>query len=78
MTTVSQLIEHLKQYPADAPVVYQCCSEPTELDLADITFHKAEDQTMTKRNGQYMRFYRKWQGAGEVPEFVTAVHFPGN
>lgn len=50
--TVKELIEHLKQYPEDMPVVYQCCSDWMLLQLEDIEVVKG-----VKKDSWIMRAY---------------------
>ena len=36
LVTVGELIEHLKQFDAATPVIYQCCSDWSALGLEDV------------------------------------------
>jgi hypothetical protein len=84
MTTVKELIEHLGQFRPELRVVYQCCSEPTDLDLEDVHFLPGTVSKLIRLTrgpdgeGDYVTFDERYMKPGYVPEFIDAVYFPGN
>lgn len=82
--TVGDLIAHLKQFPADMPVVYQCFSDWQPLTLDEVKQSKADpDATgfaaLVVRGGRIASRYPHdvWP-PGEEPVPIVAVTFPGN
>lgn len=66
--TVKELIEHLKTYPGNLRVVYECCSEQKLLELIEI---KVKD-LCKPRNDYWVYDYRKDK------ESETYLVLPGN
>lgn len=77
---VRQLINRLKTFPPDTLVLFQCCSSPSEMSPEDVTLMTAEERKIVRRpNGNYVYHSDHWLKPGDPPpEYVTAVHFPGN
>jgi hypothetical protein len=85
---VSELIEHLKTFPQDALVIATMFSDYEQLEVEDITLIRAEDSKsagkgLIRHNGHLMDLQEGWWPKSEgpkptEPEYITAVHFPGN
>lgn len=77
--TVSELIEKLKTFPADTPVIYRRYSDWNELEGREIELVLASERKVIWREGGYRDMYHPgvWP-EGEVPQYVTVVAFPGN
>lgn len=75
---VSELIEHLKQFPPDADVIHTYCSDYEEFDADLVTLIEAESRRLVRRQGRVIEYRERQWPKDETPEFVTAVHFPGN
>lgn len=86
--TNRELIDHLKQFPLDAEVVYPACSEYWMMDTGEVTF--ASDGKAVEPYGNIARFVsrgghvvtykeKQWDKAvdGE-PVFLQLILFPGN
>lgn len=77
--TVQELIDLLSGLPSDVQVIYQCYSEYEMLRPDELKLIKAEDKTITLRNGRYMRVNSWWLKHGEpTSDYATVVIFPGN
>ena len=75
-TTVGKLIEYLKEFPEDLPVIYQCWSDWEPLHLEDIELVKG-----VTKDFWVMRVYDKHvpkmstENRSNISEFLA---FPGN
>jgi hypothetical protein len=74
--TVGELIEHLKQFPANLPVIFECCSDYAALNPADVKIKKG-----VPKQHWVMRVYEEHiatmskENRDGITEFVA---FPGN
>lgn len=75
--TVSELIEHLKQFPGDMIVVQQMFSETSEMDAKDVKVSK-----MFRRGQSFIHFQPSWMPVVNheiIYEIIYEVlEFPGN
>ena len=75
-TTVGELIEHLKEFPGELPVIYACCSDWAPLHLKDVCLVKG-----VKKDSWVMQVYKEHvrtmsaENRDNISEFVA---FPGN
>ena len=74
--TVAELIEHLKQFPAQTPVIFECCSDYVPLNVAYVDIRKG-----VPKQHWVMRVYEEHiatmskENQDGIVEFVC---FPGN
>lgn len=88
IVTVRDLIEHLSKFPPDAPVVQPLGSEVGDLDLECVKLIPGSENKLIRWGGivsgmretraDYVTFHPSYMPEGFVPEFIDAVHFPGN
>jgi len=86
--TNAELIAKLQQFPPDAVVVIDMHSECRDLDDDEPTLIRAEDRALIRHYPKgageesapvYMSWNDRYKKPSDPdPEFVTAVHFPGN
>lgn len=76
--TVGDLVNHLKKFPCDLPIIYSHMSDYAPLTADDITMFRKEDKALVHRNGGVQETHPTRQWGEEEPQYVAALVFPGN
>lgn len=74
--TVGELVNFLKQYQSETPVLFEMCSD---YEFFDTKNYRPELQTLVWKRDRACRYYpHQWEGRKEQPVLREFVVFPGS